>query len=92
MERIMKRNAFFQLIHKPDGVYLKSYPPVDGGVPLAMDDVLRYLEKKKIQNVLIDTVKQFVEKASEETNAEQKILSEQILPENEYVLITMDND
>lgn len=92
MERIMKRNAFFQLIHKPDGVYLKSYPPVDGGAPLAMDDVLRYLEKKKIQNVLIDTVKQFVEKASEETNAEQKILSEQILPENEYVLITMDND
>ncbi len=88
----MKRNAFFQLIHKKDGVYLKSYPAVNGGLALTMDDVLCYLEKKRIQNILIDDIKKFVEKSVEETNAEQKILKESILPENEYPLVTMDPD
>lgn len=39
----MKRNAFFQLVHRNDGVYLKSYPAVDGGLPLKNDDILTYL-------------------------------------------------
>ena len=88
----MKRNAFFQLIHKKDGVYLKSYPAIDGGLEITIDDVLFYLEKKRIQNVLIDDIKKFVEKAVEETNAEQRILRESILPENEYPVITMDSE
>ncbi len=88
----MKRNAFFQLVHKKDGVYLKSYPAVDGGLEITIDDVLCYLEKKKIQNILIDDIKKFVEKAVEETNAEQRILRESILPENEYPIITMDSE
>lgn len=86
----MKRNAFFQIIHKTDGVYLKSYPPLNGGAPLTREDILRYLEKKRIQDVLVDDVSRFVEKSLQETNAEQKILSGSILPENEYPIITMD--
>lgn len=88
----MKRNAFFQLVHKMDGVYLKSYPPVDGGDGLSVDDILRYLAKKRIQNVSIEDIKRFVEKAAKETNAEQKILREDIFPENEYPLITVDSE
>ena len=44
----MKRNAFFQLIHKEDGTYLKAYPAVDGGMPLKSDDILTYLAKNNI--------------------------------------------
>ena len=41
----MKRNAFFQLVQKQDGVYLKSYPALEGGAPLSVDDILYYLEQ-----------------------------------------------
>lgn len=88
----MKRNAFFQIIHKEDGVYLKSYPPIEGGASLAADDILRYLEKKMIQDVLIDDIIKFVKKAAQEKNAEHKILSGTILPESEYPLVTMDKE
>ena len=88
----MKRNAFFQLIHKKDGVYLKSYPAINGGLQITIDDVLFYLDKKKIQNYLIDDIKKFVEVAVEETNAEQRILREGILPENEYPVVTIDSE
>lgn len=86
----MKRNAFFQLIHKEDGVYLKSYPPVDGGSALTAEDVLQYLDRKRIQDVLVDDITQFVEKAGKEKNAEHKILPKDILPENEYPIVTID--
>ena len=92
MRVIMKRNAFFQLIHKEDGTYLKSYPPVNGGAPLSSEDVLAYLDKKKIQDVLIEDIIVFVEKAAREKNAEQKILSGTILPEKEFPVITIDRE
>ena len=44
----MKRNAFFQLVQKQDGVYLKSYPALEGGAPLSVDDILYYLEQTQL--------------------------------------------
>lgn len=43
----MRRNAFFQIIQKKDGMYLKSYPEVEGGKKLTMEDILDYIDKKK---------------------------------------------
>ena len=51
----MKRNAFFQLVQKKDGVYLKSYPALHGGAPLSMEDIMQYLEQKKIMDCLLYT-------------------------------------
>ena len=86
----MKRNAFFQLVHKSDGMYLKSYPSVDGGKPLQIEDILSYLEKKKYDMVTLDTIKAFIKKASEAKNAEVKISVNNQLPEKEYAMIVMD--
>ncbi len=89
----MKRNAFFQLVNKPDGVYIKSYPAVDGGAPLKTDDILFYLEKKKIQDVLINDISKFVSdtiEQKEQKNLELKISSSPILPEKEYPVVTID--
>ncbi len=88
----MKRNAFFQLVHKDDGVYLKSYPALDGGNPLSPEDILLYLDKKKIQDVSTEDVVEFVGKAAEKKNAEHRILRGKILPENEYPLVTIDKE
>ncbi len=89
----MKRNAFFQLVNKPDGVYIKSYPAVDGGAPLKTDDILFYLEKKKLQDVLINDISKFVSdtiEQKEQKNLELKISSSPILPEKEYPVVTID--
>lgn len=86
----MKRNAFFQLIQKDDGLYLKSYPALHGGAPLAMEDIMQYLEQKKIMDVQLGDIASFVEEASQQKNVEKKILSEDRLPEKEFPLITMD--
>lgn len=86
----MKRNAFFQLVQKDDGVYLKSYPALQGGAPLSMEDIMQYLEQKKIMDVQLGDIASFVEKAAQQKNAEKKILSENRLPEKEFPLITMD--
>lgn len=86
----MKRNAFFQLVQKDDGVYLKSYPALQGGAPLSMEDIMQYLEQKKIMDVQLGDIASFVEEAAQQKNAEKKILSENRLPEKEFPLITMD--
>lgn len=86
----MKRNAFFQLVHRADGIYLKSYPAVDGGLPLKSDDILVYLNKKQYSEIDLSLVKQFVDAAVQTSNALVKILDETRLPENEYAMITTD--
>ncbi len=86
----MKRNAFFQLVHKEDGIFLKSYPAVDGGEPLKADDVLSYLVAKKWNDVPTEQIKVFVEKAAKKTNAEIQISKKSAIPENEYAVITVD--
>lgn len=88
----MRRNAFFQLIHKKNGMYLKSYPAVDGGKELQIDEILNYLGEKKYDNVSMNVVKTFVEEASKKKNAEVRISSENALPEKEYATISLDPD
>lgn len=88
----MKRNAFFQLVHRKDGIYLKSYPAVDGGMPLKNDDILTYLVKKQYNDIDLSIIKEFVNAAAKETNAYVKVIDGTKLPENEYALITVGTD
>lgn len=86
----MKRNAFFQLIHKDDGMYLKSYPPANGGDPINMQDVINYLDLKRFNSVDLADIKTFVETASKEVNAMVRITAKDMIPEKESVVITID--
>ncbi len=86
----MKRNAFFQMVHKEDGMYLKSYPPVEGGAPLHIDDIMAYLKAKGYDDVMVEDIKSFVEKADMGKNAEIRISVKERLPENEYAAVTVD--
>ncbi len=88
----MKRNAFFQLVHRSDGVYLKSYPAVNGGRPLKNDDILTYLTKKQYNEIDLSLIKEFIDAAAKEANAYVKIDDGTRLPENEYALITTSSD
>ena len=54
----MRRNAFFQIIQKKDGMYLKSYPEVEGGKKLTMEDILDYIDKKNLRDIETGNVKQ----------------------------------
>lgn len=44
----MRQNAYFQINTKNDGLYLKIFPPVDGGERVKLDDVLQRLKRLKI--------------------------------------------
>lgn len=86
----MKRNAFFQLVHKDNAMYLKSYPALDGGEELRMDDVMSYLNSKKYDDVSLDAIKAFVDQSKEEKNALVKIKNKDALAENDFVVVTTD--
>lgn len=47
----MGRNAYFKFEEKPDGLYMNIYPAIDGGNPIAMEDVIFVLDRKNIPNV-----------------------------------------
>ena len=86
----MKRNAFFQLIHRNGKMYLKSYPAINGGRTLHIEDVIFYLDKKKINDVAVDDIKKFVTLAGKQKNAEMLISNEEMIAENESLFITVD--
>lgn len=89
--RDMKRNAFFQLIQKDDGMYLKAYPEVDGGEKLSVEDVLNYLDKKNLRDVDSGIVKYFVEDAnSGKKDVLVKVLEGKQIQEKEFGLVSID--
>lgn len=87
----MKRNAYFQLMHESDGMYLQSFPPEDGGKDLDIEDVFWYLDSKRFFDVSTTDIDNFVKEA--QTNGITRLkLSEDsdMLPENETVNIIFD--
>lgn len=88
----MKRNAYFQLIHEDDGLYVQSFPATDGGAPLSADDVLHYLELKKYNEYVEPVeIKHFVEDAAKETARLKVSGNPKCLPETETAVITTDS-
>lgn len=41
------RNGYFQLCIKDDGTYIRLFPPVDGGEPISLEELMEYLSAKK---------------------------------------------
>lgn len=85
---------FFRIIQKKDGMYLKSYPEVEGGKKLTMEDILDYIDKKNLRDIETGNVKQFVEKANadETGSVEVKVLEGNHLPEKEFAIISTDKN
>lgn len=54
------KNGYFQFEIKDDGLYMNVHPAVDGGNPVAMEDVLFVLEKKNITNADLIAIKNAV--------------------------------
>ena len=76
------RTGYFQFDARQDGLYFKVFPPKDGNRPVSIDDVLYYIDKKKIN---CDTVKlgQAV-KAGCNTETEVKVSEEIVHPYAEF--------
>lgn len=87
----MRRNAYFQLMHENDGMYLQSFPAVDGGAALQADDVIKYLDLKKLEYADPVAIKNFAEEAAKTEHARLKVSPDKDhLPEKETVVITLD--
>ena len=84
------KNGFFQLLHKPDGTYVKVYPPMAGGQPLSIEMLLAYLETKKIECDIKELNRELMK--VQDTPLEIKVNSNEQLPENEYLSITISPD
>ena len=41
-------NGYFQLDLRDEGTFLRVYPPQDGGIPVNINEVMEYLQKKGI--------------------------------------------
>ena len=44
------KNSYFQLVINENGVAMRYFPPVDGGEPLKIDEVIEYLAAHHIEN------------------------------------------
>lgn len=84
------RNAYFQLIIKDDGTYLKLYDAEPGGKGLVYDDISSYLVDKRIYEYdKISLGKAIVNLKGE---AEVKLTSAVLLPQDEYMRIIIDEN
>lgn len=50
--------GYFKFSAKPDGVYITVYPPKSGNVRASMDDVMYYIEKRKMNDCSLIKVKE----------------------------------
>lgn len=87
----MRRNAYFQLIHESDGIYLQSFPAEDGGKEIDIEDVFQYIDSKRLFDVSTTDIDNFVKEAQTQGTARLKVSDDaNMLPENEMVSIIID--
>lgn len=84
------KNGFFQLLHKEDGTYLKIYPAMNGGEDITFEEVVSYLNSKKIIENDIKELHRVI--ATAKQPIEVKVTSLNVLPENECVMLTINNE
>lgn len=84
------KNGFFQLLHKEDGTYIKVFPAMNGGKELQIDEIIKYLQYKKILEFDLCELNQILAKAK--APIEYRVTEESIFPENELLKITVSMD
>ena len=53
-----KRNGFFRLQIEDNGIYLQLFPPVEGGDPVQISEVMDYLNRIKISDYNLNLLNQ----------------------------------
>lgn len=84
------RNAYFQLLIKDDGTYIKLYDAELGGLSLVYDEITNYLIDKRIYEY--DKIALGRGIASLNSVAEIKLTSAVISPQDEHVRVIIDDD
>lgn len=84
------KNAFFQLLTKNDGIYIKVYPALNNGQNLKIEEIMDYLTMKNIKEYDLKAVHMMINNAK--TPTEAKICDGTILPENESVAFRIEED
>ncbi len=85
------QNSFFSLVIKQDGTYLRLYPAVGNGKLLNYDEINNYLSDKRIYDYDIKALGKVIT-ALNDHPIEVKLTPVVVLPENEYVKITVSLD
>jgi len=85
------KHGFFQLAEKEDGIYLRIYPPIAGGHPISLDDILYYLKQKNIEEYDLAELRKRVSEAKKPEEFRLN-MQKKNYPEDEYlqVMIALD--
>lgn len=84
------RNAYFQIMDKDDGTYLKLFPAQGEGAPIKADELLRYVSRQKVEIVNTHEMIAVIKNYKEET--EVKLNSKSSLPISEEMEIDVELD
>lgn len=82
-------NGYFQLEVKSRGIYLKLFPPTDGGKACSMEDITTYLGYHNITGYNIVEIKRFVDRKAP---GELFLSAKQLPVSGEQVMITVSQD
>lgn len=85
-----RRNAYFQLVIKHDGTYLKLYDAESGGKGLIYDEISNYLIDKRIYEYDKAALGSAVVHLNKE--AEVKLTSAVLPPQDEYMRVIIDEN
>jgi len=84
------KNAYFQLVIKDDGTYLKLFEQEPGGKELLYDEISNYLIDKRVYEYDKISLGRAIARLNKE--AEVKLTSAVLLPQDEYMRITISED
>ncbi len=83
------QNAYFQLVNKEDGTWLKLFPAVDGGETLVFSEVSEYLESHKIS---CDTTELYQLMDSQSHEQSMRLCMQPVRPERESYSLSLEKD
>lgn len=83
------KEGYFQFSVKPEGTYLTVYPSVNGGQKVLMEDILYYVEKKKVP---IDDVAEVKKLTLKSEGGKLKVSSQSANPVGEFGEYRMSSD
>lgn len=81
-------DGFFQIETKKDGVYLRLFPPMEGGNKIHVEEILDICKKELINDIDAMAIKSAVANLSKRT--ELKISNMEIVPINESMQVEID--
>lgn len=85
----MDRNAYFQLVIRESGTFLRLYPAIGEGRPVRFEEVMSYLMRQRISGYPIPELSRAAKEGKE---AEVRLISEKIFPVQEEMNLVMEQD